>query len=54
MIKNLYDNKIVPLKWKLFKRYLVEKDIKVVLYVPRNQKHIDQVIELIKKNNDTR
>ena len=34
----------------MFKRYLVDKNIKLILYVPRNQKHIDEVIELIKNS----
>jgi hypothetical protein len=47
-----YPNDAFPLKWKLFKRYLVDKNIKITLYVPRNQKHIDEVIQLIKNNNE--
>lgn len=37
-----------PLRWKLFKKYLTDNNIKFNLYLPKNQKQIDQCIELIK------
>lgn len=40
-------NESFPLRWKLFKRYLTDKNIKFDLYLPKNQKQVDQCIELI-------
>jgi hypothetical protein len=37
--------------WKLFKKYLTDKNIKFDLYLPKNQKQVDQCIELIQSNN---
>jgi hypothetical protein len=36
-----------PLRWKLFKKYLTDNNIKFDLYLPKNQKQVDQCIELI-------
>lgn len=33
--------------WKLFKHYLTDNNIKFDLYLPKNQKQVDQCIELI-------
>lgn len=41
-------NDAFPLRWKLFKRYLYETNNRSVLYMPRNQKQIEEVVELIK------
>lgn len=38
------------IKWKMFKRVLVENGFKVTLYVPDNQKNVLQTINLIKNN----
>lgn len=40
------------LKWKLFKRYLNDNHLDFTLYMPRNQKQIDLVVDLIKQLND--
>jgi hypothetical protein len=40
-------NESFPLRWKLFKKYLTENNIKFDLYLPKNQKQVDQCIELI-------
>jgi len=37
--------------WKMFKKCLVDKDIKFNLYLPKNQKQVDQCVELILNNN---
>ena len=41
-------NDAFPLRWKLFKRYLLKNNMNVNLYMPRNQKQVDEVIEIIK------
>lgn len=41
-------NEAFPLRWKLFKYYLTKNNIKCDLFMPRNQKHIDEVINIIK------
>jgi len=41
-------NDAFPIRWKLFKRYLVVNNIDANLYMPRNQKQIDEVIKIIK------
>jgi len=40
-------NDAFPLKWKLFKKYLVDNNIEVDLYMPRNQGQIDEIIKII-------
>lgn len=35
------------LRWKMFKKCLIDKNIKFDLYLPKNQKQVDQCIELI-------
>ena len=40
-------NDSFPLKWKLFKRYLQYSKSDIDLYMPRNQKQTEEVIELI-------
>jgi hypothetical protein len=40
-------NDTFPLKWKLFKYYLSLKEDKHILFLPRNRKHVDQVIKII-------
>jgi hypothetical protein len=40
-------NDAFPLKWKLFKKYLVDNNINVNLYMPRNQGQIDEIIKII-------
>ena len=40
-------NESFPLRWKLFKKYLVDNKLYHRLYKPQNQKECDKVIELI-------
>lgn len=37
------------IKWKIFKHYIYKNNLKYNLYVPRNQKQIDIVVDLIKE-----
>ena len=46
-------NESFPLKWKLFKKYLMDNQLHINLYMPRNQKQIDEVIDIIKKQYET-
>jgi hypothetical protein len=41
-------NDAFPLRWKLFKKHLKETKQRIDLYMPTNQKQVDQVIELLK------
>lgn len=46
-------NDAFPLRWKMFKHFLYRNGINVVLYLPRNQKQINTVIEdILKKQNE--
>jgi len=40
-------NDSFPLRWKLFKYYLTTNDIQYKLFLPRNQKQVDEVIKEI-------
>ena len=40
-------NDAFPIKWKLFKKYLMDHKHNVDLYMPRNQKQVDEVIQVI-------
>ena len=40
-------NESFPLRWKLFKKYLIDKKIKTNLYKPQNQKQCDETVKLI-------
>lgn len=42
-----------PIRWKLFKRFLTERNLKYHLYMPRNKKQIDETINLIKSKNES-
>ncbi len=42
-------NESFPIRWKLFKRYLIEKNIKSDLFMPRNQKDCAEVVKIIKE-----
>lgn len=46
-------NDVFPLKWKLFKYYIHNNQLDYDLYMPRNQKQIDEVIEIIKSKHGT-
>jgi hypothetical protein len=41
-----------PLRWKLFKWYLTRNDIQDDVYLVRNQKQVNEMIEDIKKKYD--
>ena len=43
-------NESIPLRWKMFKKYVKKQIPHVTLYKPQNQKECDKVIELIIKN----
>ena len=43
-------NESLPIRWKLFKKYVNDNLKHVTLYKPQNQKECDKVIELIIKN----
>lgn len=45
-------NDAFPLRWKMFKRLLNEQNIKADIFMPRNQKHIDEVINIIKTKSN--
>ena len=40
-------NESFPLRWKLFKKYLIDNKIKTTLYKPQNQKQCDETVRLI-------
>lgn len=46
-----YPNDAFPLRWKLFKYLLTQLGVNYDLYLPKNQKHIDECIQLIKNKN---
>jgi len=41
-------NDAFPLRWKLFKKHLHDTNNDSILYMPRNQKQTEEVVELIK------
>lgn len=41
-------NEAFPLRWKLFKMHLVDEGINTNLFMPRNQKDCEKVIEILK------
>lgn len=44
-----HPNDAFPIKWKLFKKYLVNNNMNYELFVPRNKKQVDETIEIIKR-----
>ena len=44
-----YANESFPLRWKLFKKHLKDTQKQYVLFLPRNKKQVDEVIDLIKQ-----
>ena len=44
-----YANESFPLRWKLFKRHLKDNNLTYVLFMPRNKKQCEEVLELIKQ-----
>jgi hypothetical protein len=45
-------NDAFPIRWKLFKKFLVDHKIYSDIFMPRNQKHIDLVINIIKTKHN--
>lgn len=43
-----FANDAFPIKWKMFKKYLVDNGYNVILYKPNNQGNVLKCIELIK------
>lgn len=43
-------NDAFPIRWKLFKKHLKDKDLNYDLYLPRNRKQVEKTIELIISN----
>ena len=43
-------NESWPIRLKLFKKYLTDNNIKFTIFIPKNQKQVDQCIELIQSN----
>ena len=39
------------IKWKLFKKHIMESDNTYTLFLPKNRKQVLETIELIKKIN---
>lgn len=44
-----YSNESFPLKWKWFKKYLLENGYNLTLYKPNNQQNVIKTINLIKE-----
>ena len=44
-----YANESFPLRWKLFKKHLKDNDHRYVLFMPRNKKQVDEIVEIIKQ-----
>ena len=44
-----YANESFPLRWKLFKKHLRDNNHHYVLFMPRNKKQVDEVVDLIKQ-----
>ncbi len=40
-------NEAFPLRWKLFKKHLIDKNINASLFMPRNQKDCNEVVRLL-------
>ena len=43
-------NESFPMRWKLFRKYILEHGLKYTLFKPKNQKQVDQAINIIKQN----
>lgn len=44
-----YANESFPIKWKMFKKYLHDKGIKLMLFKPQTQKECEEVIRILKQ-----
>ena len=42
-------NEAFPIRWKLFKRYLIKNNIKADLFMPRNQKDCAEVVKILQE-----
>jgi|TARA_R110000744_G_scaffold216175_2_gene334962 hypothetical protein len=48
-------NDSFPLRWKLFMKYLVDSGMgHYDLFIPRNQKQVDQIVNFIQNEHDAR
>jgi hypothetical protein len=45
-------NDAFPIKWKLFKKHIMDQGLMIDLYMPRNQKQVDEVIQIIKHKHE--
>ena len=45
----VYSNDSFPFRWKLFKKHLKDNNHHYMLFMPRNKKQVDEVVELIKQ-----
>ena len=43
-------NEAFPIRWKLFKKYLIDENIKADLFMPRNQKDCAEVVRIIQES----
>ena len=41
-------NESFPMKWKMFKKHINDHKLDVDLYMPRNQKQVEEVVQIIK------
>lgn len=46
-------NDAFPLRWKLLKRYIAENKLSYDLYMPRNKKQVEEVVNLIKEKYES-
>jgi len=46
-----FANDVFPIKWKLFKKHIMQSDNTYTLFLPKNRKQVLETIELIKKIN---
>ncbi len=49
-----HPNDAFPIKWKMFKQYMNNTHPGFTLYMPRNHKHVDIVVQHIKDNDKRR
>lgn len=45
-------NDAFPLRWKLFKYYLFKNNLNYMLFLPRNQRDVDKVINILKEHKN--
>ena len=44
-----FANDVFPVKWKIFKKHLLDNGLEYKLFLPKNQKQVLETIELIKE-----